>query len=272
MNNQALSTSNGASAVAAAPVAPPVGYVQAVQWSVDLNALIRERDQLKAERDALRVAYDELRNDMACVNLEKLQNLEAEHEEYQRLLELSSQKNEELSKQIEALQEENALLRKTIQELQRELQEQRDMVQSLKVAVGRLEKSVEILQSRDKPITVREIMRKLESHVCLKLAGSKSKARKELFNFAKFREKHREKEVFNEIGPDVVDLIDRFKDAGDEAAHDMRPEVRIDEFQNLIAEKDDDAADVASKEKLVILLRAFDLVDKSGMIVLKDAF
>jgi hypothetical protein len=31
MNNQALSASNGASAVAAATVAPPVGYVQAVQ-------------------------------------------------------------------------------------------------------------------------------------------------------------------------------------------------------------------------------------------------
>jgi hypothetical protein len=140
------------------------------------------------------------------------------------------------------------------------------------VSVGKLEKSVEILQSRDKPITVREIMRKLEHHVCLKLAGSKNKARKELFNFSKFREKNREADVFNEVGADVVDLIDRFKDAGDEAAHNMRPEVRIDEFQKLIAERDDDAADVASKEKLVSLLRAFDLVDKSGRIVLKDAF
>ena len=114
--------------------------------------------------------------------------------------------------------------------------------------------------------------RKLESHICLKIAGSKTKARGGLFNFAKFREKGREKDILLVIGPEVADLIDRLKDAGDDAAHAMRPTIHVSELKELITHADEEREDTDANERFIVLLHTYGLVDVSGRIILNDAF
>lgn len=70
----------------------------------------------------------------------------------------------------------------------------------------------------------------------------------------------------------VADLIDRLKDAGDFAAHGQRPRIHIDELRIILVEDDDGEEEVAAKERVLVLLRTYELIDEEGFIVLKDAF
>jgi regulator of replication initiation timing len=79
------------------------------------------------------------------------------------------QQNDDLRQTLEGLRIENEILKA-----------ENEM---LKIKLADYEKRLSAVESRDEPITIREIIRVLESFICLEAAGSKTKFRKGHFNF-----------------------------------------------------------------------------------------
>lgn len=250
--NQQIQPQQSSATAPVVPFAAPQPGLQTVGVAVDarfvlnVNELLRERDELLRRNALLEQEVQRLSAEAGVVNFAKLQELEEEVEETRSL-------NEDLQRTVEVLRKENQELTTLVQELRGQLMS--------------LAKRVSDLEKRDSPITVREVVRRLEGCICLDVAGSKKKA-KALFNFAKFKEHGRFEAITKVVDPRVTVLIDWLKDCGDRAAHDERPILDLATFQALIEDVDDDKDEVEAKVQLIALLRKYKLVNNEDKIVI----
>ena len=83
-------------------------------------------------------------------------------------------------------------------------------------------------------ISLREIARTLERHICLKAAGSKTSAKTHFFRFEKFQGSALEgvlRENLESLGL-TEGLIYREKHQGDDVAHDNRDTLTVSEIED----------------------------------------
>lgn len=134
-----------------------------------------------------------------------------------------------------------ALLRERISSLERDLYTVRADLSAATDVIADLERRLVAVESRDKPITVREAMRELEKRICLEAAGSATAA-KRLYNFSRFEkgsvtEQARLASVaaLRGLSEDCLHALGYMKDLGDAAAHDARPSLPVSEWEGLLA-------------------------------------
>lgn len=142
---------------------------------------------------------------------------------------------------IQHSRQSEALLRDRISSLERDLNTVRADLSAATDVVADLERRLVAVESRDRPITVREAMRELEKRICLEAAGSATAA-KRLYNFSRFEkgsvaEQARLASVAARHGlsEDCLLALGYMKDLGDAAAHDARPSLPVSEWEGLLA-------------------------------------
>lgn len=232
------------------PLQPNVTQVQSIGFTLDINAIMRENQEL-------RFKYETLSRELATVNYHKLVELQEQYEE--TLEQLESQ-----AKQLQDLEAENKALRNLVEDLQAQLEGRDKVVSQLQQTVEALGESVRELQQRDGPITVREVMRNLEGAICLRVAGSNRQFRL-FYNFSKFREAGRENELDAIASADARNLIGMLKDVGNRATHDGRS-LELASLQRALQDEGDTEGDRAVQEEVITLLRQFQRVDASGIV------
>ena len=150
-------------------------------------------------------------------------------------------------------------------ELKERLDDLKQTNAELSERLSRVEKRLNETSAVNDKITIREICRVVERHMCLKaVGGNKRQARKEFFNFAQFvKESDQGKELqklFEEMKFSET-FIKRLKDDGNAATHDNRSHMTVGEVQQhlkKIVEDEDDEKEVLA---FVSALTTFGLVD-----------
>jgi hypothetical protein len=150
------------------------------------------------------------------------------------------------------------------------------------------ETRLEALENRDKPITVREAFRVLESFICLEaVGGSKTKFKNGNHNVESILRKgtytiaYQEVLATRKLTADHIAVLSYLKDCGDFEAHASRPKLTKTEFYKLVLEGDeeqvsefDDAEAVASmkniKKDLLNLLEHYAPCPDNGPWDIKD--
>ena len=163
-----------------------------------------------------------------------------------------------------ARERERSLL-KLINDLQSELAD-------VKVHVNTLQTQLDHVLRRDATVTLREICRILERHLCLGVAGSKTQAKKNYFNFAKVKN---DETMFAELERDLqqrgftssTNFIDRLKDVGDAfPAHQDRDCPTLDELRARLCDQNDDEEDRQNSMAFLKALESFGMVSSEGRI------
>jgi hypothetical protein len=130
---------------------------------------------------------------------------------------------------------------------------------------------LDAVESRDTPITLREIARTLEAHICLQVAGSKTKA-KNLYNFSRIDASNDQRAIthLNTLaGVGLRNLIGRLKDDGDTSAHDGRPQLNEDELKKLLFQPDDEDDDKKEKNDFIMALHAYNIFNNGAVVLAK---
>jgi uncharacterized coiled-coil protein SlyX len=134
---------------------------------------------------------------------------------------------------------------------------------------ARFEKS----ERKEGKITVREIARILERHICVEAAGSKRHAKKNYFNFSKLREdstmKAQLSTVLNSYNL-TSGIIERLKEEGTAACYDPRDPETKELFLALIAHAADDDEDKLQHIALVNAMVTFNMILPDGTINISD--
>ena len=141
----------------------------------------------------------------------------------------------------------------------------------VKVHVDKLQSQLDHLLRKDSTVTLRQICRILERHLCLQVAGSKTQAKKNYFNFAKVKN---DKTMFAELERDLqlrgftssTNFIDRLKDVGDAAVHQDRDCPTLDEFRAQLCDQNDDEEDRQNSMAFLKALESFGMVSSKGRI------
>jgi hypothetical protein len=131
-----------------------------------------------------------------------------------------------------------------------------------------LKLTVNILESKDRAISLREIARNLEGHICLQAAGSKKLAMRQLFRFEKFKNSNREGElrkILESLGLTEL-MIQRLKEGGDEVAHYNRDILTVSEVEKLLKTPYDDEDDLKEIKSFISALYFFELVQADGLV------
>jgi hypothetical protein len=128
---------------------------------------------------------------------------------------------------------------------------------------------------RHEKITVREIARILERHICVEAAGSISQAKKKYFNFSRFNfdddsaMKAQLSTVLNSYNL-TSNSIERLKEDGNTAFYDPRNPDTKELFLALIADADDDDEDKLQHIALVNAMVTFNMILPDGRINISD--
>jgi len=187
----------------------------------DMREKEKELDSLRKRLTALQSENDVLK--------EKIGELEA------KVRELQAERTV-LAEKMATLAAENVELKKEVSSLREDLASAAAIHTQ---DIAGLTNRISALESRDRPITVREIMRTIEKHVSLAVAGSKTQA-KTYYNFDRIgREPNLKAALDNLVTADVQSMIGRLKDNGDDAAHDKRPPTTLEELETFLVDEDD---------------------------------
>ena len=131
-----------------------------------------------------------------------------------------------------------------------------------------LESRVAVLEIKDRAISLREIARTLERHICLKAAGSKTSAKTQFFRFEKFQGSAREgvlRKTLESLGL-TEGLIYRVKSLGDDVAHDNRDTLTVSEVENLLGAQDFDEDERNAVASFISALHTFGMVQGDGLV------
>lgn len=252
----------GRSAVAA-HTAPPSSSTQVLFDLGPMQNQIRKLEEENAHLKATLAEKEKLLGETIVKHQDELVSLRTLADRSQRAESVLQSKYESLLEKYGALQVENAALKSSLAALQAE-------VEKLKVVI-------KDLQTRDHPIAVREAMRVLEGHICLAIAGSKTKARKSLYtlklvsastdptiqaSYQRFMQEYH-------LTTDHADILGFLKDNGDAATHDKRPLLTRDELLNLVQESSNEEEKAITRD-LVLLLDTFAFKDSDGKLLLKS--
>ena len=132
--------------------------------------------------------------------------------------------------------------------------------------VEKLEATVKFLADREKKLTLRETARKLERHVCLKAAPSKTKARNELFAFHKFKLAGKLDEIDKILHPLGLtrEIFEKLKEAGDGIAQKNCLSMTVEEVLEFLDNYEKSVAQ--QKEAFVSALRCFNMIKANGTV------
>lgn len=245
----------------AAHTAPPSSSMQVI---FDLGPMQNQIRKLEEENTHLKATLAEKEKQLGetiIKHQDELVSLKTLIDQSQKAELLLQSKYESLVEKYGALQVENTALKSSLTALQAE-------VEKLKVVI-------KDLQTRDHPITVREAMRVLEGHICLAIAGTKTKARKGLYtlklvsastdptiqaSYQRFMQDHH-------LTTDHADILGYLKDNRDAATHDKRSLLTRDELLNLVQESSDEEEKAITRD-LVLLLDTFAPKDSDGRLLL----
>lgn len=222
---------------------------------IDASKLAQERDDAVRENLSLKQENEVLR---AHVKVEALQK------DFQATIAREIKLTEEVSR----LREENEALHLENQKLREKIQQ--------------LAARVDALERRDQAITIREIMRTLERHICLDIVGtigfpltilifhpgSRTRAKNSFFNFAKLKADPTFNESLTKKGY-PVDIVERLKD-GNRATHDQRPTLTVDEFKEMTLDDDDDNNNAV--QLLVTIMAQFKMVEHGNIVTASPWF
>jgi len=212
---------------------------------VDVTALQNQVLKLEEENTRLRTKLDEkekLLGETIVRHQDELVTLRVHVNQAQAAEEILQDKYETLREKYGALQKENERLTQLVDAMQKQ--------------IGEMESRIRVLESRDHPITVREAMRVLESHICIAICGSKRKAKNGLCTL---------KKVSQSADPTISNAYNRFmtdrglsvehqnllaflKDHDDEATHDKRPLLTASELLAMSYAEDDEEDDKRHKQ------------------------
>ena len=172
-----------------------------------------------------------------------------------------------MDKEIKDLKENDHMQSQSIKSLQNTLKSQQNTLKSL-------QNTLKWFTDREKKVTLREIARKLERHICFELAGcSKSKAKAERFAFHKFDQPGQQTQVEQKLQSLGLtrDLIKSLKDTEDDVAHvDCYPMNKEDVLEMLDRYGEDAKR---QKENFVAALDCYKLIKADGSVDFsKDAF
>jgi chromosome segregation ATPase len=150
---------------------------------------------------------------------------------------------------------------------------QREEIACQKVQIASLNVRLDERDRKDGKITVREIARILERHICVKVAGSISQAKRNYFNLSKLREdstmKARLSTVLNSHNL-ASGTIERLKEEGNAVCHDARDPETKESFLALIAGANDDDEDKLQHIALVNTMVTFNMILPDGTISTSD--
>ena len=145
-------------------------------------------------------------------------------------------------KLIEELQKEN-------KELEQKIKDQTSHIEQQNTRIDNLERKLILLEKRDTPITIREIMVALEKQILMEIFGSKRKAKGfHLVQVLKRRKyKSKRNEFFNEnptITKEHLKNIINLKEPDNLSAHHERPTYTRQEWNDIIKDYSDDDDDL----------------------------
>ena len=144
--------------------------------------------------------------------------------------------------------------------------------EALKSDTVALKSRLDVLELKDRAISLREIARILERHICLRAAGSKTLARKQLFRLDKFPGSGQEgalRKTLESLGL-TTDLIDKVKDLGNNVAHDIRDILTVSEVENLLQNPDFDDDEQKETASFISALHTFGMVQAYGLVKVSD--
>ena len=200
-----------------------------------IKFLVNENWQLKLNLTALSQQLISSQSDVAKLKDQQTSNY------------LITTQNEDLKRVVEELTKENEALRDKIEAL-------RDIIEALEVQnihllekIDGYDKRLLEIEAKDNPISIREAMRILESHICFEAVGRSKTKFKKFYNF---------KKIMN--GTDLsiqstlsnilairglsnphLDTISFLKDLGAISAHHKRTVLSKDDWILLVSEGDD---------------------------------
>ena len=145
-------------------------------------------------------------------------------------------------------------------------------MKTLESKLKTLKSRVNILVSKDRAISLREIARTLERHICLEAAGSKTLARKQFFRLDKFKGSSLEGVLCKTLqSRGLTDtLFERLKDLGDDVAHDNRDTLTVSEVEKLLKNPDFDEDEQKETVSFISALHTFGLVQADGLVKVSD--
>jgi hypothetical protein len=167
---------------------------------------------------------------------------------------------------IEGLQSSFKEQNITIEGLQSTVKEQNITIERQNITIKRLDSTgqeqcirLSAVESRDNPITVREAMRVLETHICLDAAGSKSRYYK-YYNIARISQSKESKAQEDltrvltalNLTEEHLNMLAYLKDNGDIYTHYRRPMLSKAEWISMLT-VDDDACSECAQELIKAL-------------------
>ena len=158
--------------------------------------------------------------------------------------------------------------------MEKEIKDLKDNVHMQSQSIKSLQNTLKWFTDREKKVTLREIARKLERHICFELAGcSLSKTKAERFAFHKFDQAGQQTQVEQKLQSLGLtrDLIKGLKDTVDDVAHvDCYPMNKEDVLEMLDRYGEDAKR---QKENFVAALYCYKLIKADGSVDFsKDAF
>jgi hypothetical protein len=166
---------------------------------------------------------------------------------------------------IEELKKENEMLKNELLQLKLKLQEQSEIIKEQNIKITNLEKDVKELKERDTPITIREAMSILETHMMVDLVGSKRQANR-YYGINDLSERDNYKLIYNKylksngISQEHIDLILELKKEGNKYAHSNRPTYNKDEWKDMLINSLDDPnnqQDIKMIEDILVLMEKY---------------
>jgi len=241
-------------------VAGTISFVPESEYKKILDENIELKKQINQYYDNERILRETIRiNDLTIEELKK-ENEMLKNELLQLKLKLQEQ-SEIIKEQTEIIKEQNI----KITNLDKTVQEQSEIIKEQKIKITNLEKDVKELKERDTPITIREAMSILETHMMVDLVGSKRQANR-YYGINDLSERDNYKLIYNKylksngISQEHIDLILELKKEGNKYAHSNRPTYNKDEWKDMLINSLDDPnnqQDIKMIEDILVLMEKY---------------
>lgn len=220
------------------------------------NKLLDERNGFQAENQMLyrRIHQlcenEKILHETIYANKKVVEDFKKDNEELKKENDKLIIRINLLEKENEELRKENGELKKRVDLLESELRETKNELQETKnyfdIMMKMMLQKIDVIESRDKPITVRECMVILEQHIMFEILGSKNKL-KELkrCGLTKVLELDEYKVSVNtyltthNITRKHMEVLTSLKNKGNLSAHARRPMFKRKEWDDLIIESVD---------------------------------
>jgi hypothetical protein len=141
----------------------------------------------------------------------------------------------------------------------------------LQEEVSDLRDEVTGLRRKDKKITIREVARAMEWRICVRAAGSKTKAKAGLYNFDKIN-KSRQPGVIDALAAQLLalklreDTLGFLKDLGDEVVHDARTMEAV-EMRSILRSMETSEDEATQYDAVIEALGELKMIQDDGCIM-----